>query len=98
MEYLEADVDCILKNNMIINEVTIAKIIYNLLCNLAYMHMLGVMHRDVKPANILLNTDIEVKICDLGLSRCIPFQKDDHYDKSNDAAATNSIGLNKYSK
>jgi len=55
-----------------ISENNIKQIIYNLLCSLSYMHILNVMHRDIKSANILLNEDYEAKICDLGLSRCMP--------------------------
>ena len=36
------------------------------------MHVLNLMHRDIKPANILLSQDCSVKICDMGLSRCMP--------------------------
>ncbi|KAG8814112.1 Mitogen-activated protein kinase [Serendipita sp. 399] len=34
-----------------------------------YIHSANVLHRDLKPGNILLNADCELKICDFGLAR-----------------------------
>ena len=44
-------------------------ILYNLLCSLNYLHSVNVMHRDMKPSNILVTDDCMIKICDFGLSR-----------------------------
>ncbi|KAM3136682.1 hypothetical protein pb186bvf_011127 [Paramecium bursaria] len=50
------------------NELEVAQILKQILNALKYMHSLGVVHRDLKPTNILINNKNQVKIIDFGLS------------------------------
>ncbi|ORX40553.1 kinase-like domain-containing protein [Kockovaella imperatae] len=44
-------------------------IFYQILRGMKYVHSANVIHRDLKPGNILLNEDCEVRVCDFGLAR-----------------------------
>lgn len=43
--------------------------LYQMLRGLKYIHSARVYHRDLKPKNILANSDCKLKICDFGLAR-----------------------------
>lgn len=36
-----------------------------------YMHHLGIVHRDIKSHNILIDSSFHVKVCDFGLAKFI---------------------------
>jgi mitogen-activated protein kinase 1/3 len=69
MEYMQSDLYRIVYSDNELSEDHIAYVIYQILCGLKYMHSAKVLHRDLKPGNILINADCNVKICDLGLAR-----------------------------
>ena len=43
--------------------------LYQLLRGLKYIHSANVLHRDLKPGNLLVNEDCDLKIADFGLAR-----------------------------
>ena len=42
---------------------------YQLVRGVALIHSMGVLHRDLKPQNVLVDDDCNLKICDFGLAR-----------------------------
>lgn len=54
IEFVDTDLDSLLKHKIDFTENHLIKLVYNILCCLAFLHMCNVMHRDLKPANILI--------------------------------------------
>jgi len=50
----------------------IRKIIYQLVKSIDYCHSHDVVHRDVKPENLLISKEHVLKICDFGFARVLP--------------------------
>jgi mitogen-activated protein kinase 15 len=69
-EFMDTDLHAVIRAN-ILEEVHKQYIMYQLLKALKYMHSAGMLHRDMKPSNMLLNSDCLVKVCDFGLARSI---------------------------
>ena len=45
------------------------KITKQLICTMAYIHSRGYVHRDLKTQNILLDKNLDIKLCDFGLTK-----------------------------
>jgi len=68
-----------LRKHAKLSEADAAFVIAQLLSALGYMHDKGVLHRDLKLSNILLNGHLIVKICDFGLAVQIEHPDEEHY-------------------
>ncbi len=69
-EYMEINLHAVIRAN-ILEEVHKKYILYQSLKAIKYMHSGNLLHRDMKPSNLLLNSDCHVKICDFGLARSV---------------------------
>jgi len=70
MEYCYCSLADILKfcPEVPLKEIQIAAVCAAVVKGLAYMHSNGISHRDIKPGNILLTEEGEIKIADFGIS------------------------------
>jgi len=68
-EIMEADLHAIIRSHQPLSDAHFQSFIYQTLCGLKYIHTANVLHRDLKPGNLLVNADCELKICDFGLAR-----------------------------
>ena len=66
---MEADLHAIIRSQQPLSDAHFQSFIYQTLCGLKYIHSANVLHRDLKPGNLLVNADCELKICDFGLAR-----------------------------
>ena len=66
----ETDLHAVIRAS-ILEDIHKQYVIYQLLKALYFMHTAELIHRDVKPSNLLLNSDCHVKMCDFGLCRSV---------------------------
>ncbi|KAJ3812699.1 CMGC/MAPK protein kinase [Lentinula aff. lateritia] len=62
--------------------------LYQILRGMKYVHSAHVIHRDLKPGNLLVNADCELKICDFGLSRGFDAEPDENASHLTEYVAT----------
>jgi len=68
-ELMETDLHQVIKANDDLTPEHHQFFLYQMLRGLKYIHSAKVFHRDLKPKNILANSDCKLKICDFGLAR-----------------------------
>jgi len=73
MEYVENTLIELLdySDNLELKEEHVVRLLYSLLCSLQFIHSANVLHRDIKPQNLLVDQNFNIKLCDFGLSRTV---------------------------
>jgi len=75
-EFMESDLHAVIRAN-ILEDIHKQFIVYQLLKAFKYMHSANVIHRDMKPSNLLLNSECLLKVADFGLARLMDAPKED---------------------
>lgn len=75
MELADMSLNTYLEKYKNIEEDVILKILYQILMGIKYLHQMHILHRDLKPDNVLIVGDLHCKIADFGLSKKLDHSK-----------------------
>jgi len=68
-ELMETDLSSIIRSPQPLSDEHCQFFVYQLLRGLKFLHSASILHRDLKPRNLLVNSNCDLKICDFGLAR-----------------------------
>ncbi|KAL8130626.1 hypothetical protein V2J09_019781 [Rumex salicifolius] len=68
-DLMDTDLHQIIKSSQTLTNDHCQYFLFQLLRGLKYLHSAHILHRDLKPGNLLINANCDLKICDFGLAR-----------------------------
>lgn len=68
---METDLHHVIQSSQDLTDDHVLFFSYQVMRALKYLHSASVVHRDLKPRNLLVNSDCDLRICDFGLARVI---------------------------
>jgi mitogen-activated protein kinase 1/3 len=68
---MDTDLNVVLRSRQVLDDNHYQYFVYQMLRGLKSLHSAQVMHRDMKPGNLLTNISCDLRICDFGLARGI---------------------------
>lgn len=71
MDYMPLDLKKLVRSRTFLDHEQVRTLMYEILLALNYLHSTKIVHRDIKPGNILASPDCRIMLCDFGLSRSI---------------------------
>jgi serine/threonine protein kinase len=74
---MESDMDRIISSGQPLTDQHFQYFLYQVLRGLKYIHSANVLHRDMKPSNLLVNANCDLAICDFGLARGVELEYED---------------------
>jgi nemo like kinase len=74
-ELMQSDLHKIISSPQQLTQDHVKLFLYQILRGVKYLHTAGIIHRDIKPGNLLVNSNCLLKICDFGLARVVEMNK-----------------------
>ncbi|CAK4633007.1 hypothetical protein LEN26_010887 [Aphanomyces euteiches] len=72
MDFMDTDMHRVIQSSQMLSESHYKYFLHQILRGVKHMHDNGVLHRDLKPGNILVTKNCQIKIADFGLARSVP--------------------------
>ena len=70
-DYMNTDLHDLIQSPQPIQREDKQCLLYQLLRGLKYIHSAGIIHRDIKPTNLLVDNKLTLKVCDFGLATIV---------------------------